>query len=38
MEGDFHQLLPSQDAEAEAKERERVTAWVKQERLPLFLK
>ncbi|XP_067018661.1 regulator of G-protein signaling 22-like isoform X1 [Acropora muricata] len=38
MELDFHQLLPSQDAEAESKERERVTAWVKRERLPLFLK
>lgn len=34
----FHPLQPSRDAEAEAKEREKTTAWVKQERLPLFLK
>lgn len=35
---DFQQLQPSQDAEADAKQREKVIAWVKRERLPLFLK
>lgn len=35
---DFQQLQPSQDAEADAKEREKAIAWVKRERLPLFLK
>jgi len=34
----FQQLQPSQDAEADAKKREKATAWVKKERLPLFLK
>ena len=37
-EFDFQQLQPSQDAEADAKEREKIAAWVKRERLPLFLK
>ena len=37
-EVEFHQPHPSQDAEAEAKKREKVTGWVKAERLPLFLK
>ena len=37
-EVEFHQPHPSQDAEAEAKKREKVTCWVKTERLPLFLK
>ena len=32
------QLQPSHDAEAAAKQREKSTAWVKRERLPLFLK
>jgi len=35
---DFQQLQPSQDAEADAKQREKAIAWVKRERLPLFLK
>ena len=35
---DFQQLQPSQDAEADAKQREKSFAWVKKERLPLFLK
>ncbi|CAH3180537.1 unnamed protein product [Porites lobata] len=37
-EVEFHQPHPSQDAEAEAKKREKVACWVKTERLPLFLK
>lgn len=35
---DFQELQPSQDAEADAKQREKSIAWVKRERLPLFLR
>lgn len=35
---DFQELQPSQDAEADAKHREKSIDWVKRERLPLFLK
>ncbi|KAJ7390591.1 hypothetical protein OS493_023980 [Desmophyllum pertusum] len=34
----FQELQPSQDAEADAKQREKSIDWVKRERLPLFLK
>lgn len=37
-EVNFQQLQPSHDAEAEAKRREKAAAWVKRERLPLFVK
>jgi len=33
-----YSLGPSDDAENEARKREKVMSWVKRERLPLFLK
>ena len=37
-DSDFKDLKPSQDPEADTKQREKSFTWVKTERLPLFVR